>query len=125
MPLTLQDLYAHPEFIAKVEQPIKAEIMGWTFDRESPGTATPTGVSLGTVRFFEEDEERIQGEVVVMSKLEVGADISTRSGEQTSENIHRDVNGVMNFSLPWSWQAKDLEFVVESAQVALTDLWTD
>jgi hypothetical protein len=124
MPLTLQDLYAHPEFIAKVEQRIKAEIMSWTFDRDSSGTATPTGVSLGTVRFFEEDEERIQGEVVVMSKVEVGADISTRSGEH-SENIHRDVKGVMNFSLPWSWQAKDLEFVVESAQVALTDLWTD
>ena len=87
--------------------------------------AERAGVSLGTVRFFEEDEERIQGEVVVTSKVEVGADISTRSGGQASDNIHRDVKGVMNFSLPWSWQAKDLEFVVESAQVALTDLWTD
>jgi hypothetical protein len=125
MPLTLQDLYAHPEFIAKVEQPIKAEIMSWTFDDENSAAATPAGVSLDPVKFFEEDEERIQGEVIVMSKLEVGAEISTRSGEQASGNLHRDVKGVMNFSLPWSWQAKDLAFVVESAQIALTDLWVD
>jgi hypothetical protein len=28
----------------------------------------------------------------------------------------------MNFSLPWGWQARDLNFVAESVQVALNDL---
>ena len=132
MPITLQDLYAQPLFIEKVEQPIKAEIMSWTFETENPKAINPSevppvAVSLGTVRFSGEDEERIQGEVVVSSRIAVSAQITTRvetadQPEKVTEDITQELKGFMNFSLPWGWQAKELNFVTESAKVKLNYL---
>ena len=132
MPITLQDLYAQPEFIEKVEQPIKAEIMSWTFETNNPKAINPSevppiAVSLGTVKFSGEDEERIQGEVVVSSRIAVSAQITTQvqtadqQGKMT-EDITQELKGFMNFSLPWGWQAKGLNFVTESAKVTLNHL---
>jgi hypothetical protein len=134
MPITLQDLYAQPKFIEKVERPIKAKIMSWTFETENPkainpSEVSPIAVSLNTVKFSGEDEERIQGEVVVSSRIAVSAKITTQFKVQTAdqievvtEDITQDFKGFMNFSLPWGWQAKDINFVTESAQVVLNDL---
>ena len=132
MPITLQDLYAQPEFIKKVEQPIKAEIMSWTFETENPKAINPSevppiAVSLGTVKFSGEDEERIQGEVVVSSRIAVRAQITTQvqtadQPEKVTEDITQELKGFMNFSLPWGWQAKGLSFVTESAKVKLNHL---
>jgi hypothetical protein len=134
MPITLQDLYAQPKFIEKVEQPIKAEIMSWTFETENPKAINPSevppiAVSLGTVKFSGEDEERIQGEVVVSSRIAVSAQITTQvklqtadQNEDVTEDITQELKGFMNFSLPWGWQARDINFVTESAQVKLNDL---
>ena len=132
MPITLQDLYAQPEFIEKVERPIKVEIMSWTFETENPKAIDPSevppiAVSLGTVKFSGEDEERIQGEVVVSSRIAVSAQITTRvqtadQQEKMTEDITQELNGFMNFSLPWGWQAKELKFVTESAKVKLNHL---
>ncbi|HEY5770475.1 MAG TPA: hypothetical protein VIS71_11565 [Terrimicrobium sp.] len=132
MPITLQDLYAQPMFIEKVEQPIKAEIMSWTFETENPKAINPSevppiAVSLGTVRFSGEDEERIQGETVVSSRIAVSAQITTQvqtADQQTgmTEDITQELKGFMNFSLPWGWQAKELNFVTESAKVKLNRL---
>jgi hypothetical protein len=132
MPITLQDLYAQPEFIEKVERPIKAEIMTWTFETENPKAIDPSevppiAVSLGTVKFSGEDEERIQGEVVVSSRIAVSARITTQvqtadQQEKMTEDITQELNGFMNFSLPWGWQAKELNFVTESAKVKLNHL---
>lgn len=134
MAITLQDLYVHPLFIEKVEQAIKAKIMSWKFGTENPKAINPSevqpiAVSLGTVKFSDEDEERIQGEVVVSSRLAVSADIATqfkaRTGDQdedATEHITQDFKGFVNFSLPWGWQARDVNFVAESAQVVLNDL---
>ena len=134
MPTTLQDLYAQPKFIEKVEQPIKAEIMSWTFETNNPKAINPSevppiAVSLGTVKFSGEDEERIQGEVVVSSRIAVSAEITTKFKMQTAdqvedvtEDVTQDFTGFMNFSLPWGWQARDVDFVTESAQVKLNDL---
>ena len=132
MPITLQDLYAQPMFIEKVEHPIKAEIMSWTFETENPKAINPSevppiAVSLGTVKFSGEDEERIQGEVVVSSRIAVSAQITTQvqtadQQEKMTEDITQELKGFMNFSLPWGWQAKELNFVTESAKVKLNDL---
>ena len=134
MPITLQDLYAHPLFVEKAERPIKAKIMSWTFETQNPGAINPSkvapiAVSLGTLKFSGEDEERIQGEVIVSARMAVHADIVTtfevQSGDQiehVTEDIGQDLEGHMNFSLPWGWQARDLNFVVESVQVVLNDL---
>jgi hypothetical protein len=134
MPLTLQDLYAHPRFIEKVEQPITAEIMRRKFQTQNPGAveplrASPIAVSLHPVQFSDEDEERIQGEVIVTAALRVRADIAlslkVRTAERTeevTEDMNQEFTGSMNFSLPWSWQARTMDFVLESVQVALTEL---
>ena len=134
MPLTLQDLYADPLFIEKVEQPIKAEIMSWTFETKNskainPSAVAPIAVSLDTVKFSGEDEERIQGEVVVSARIAVTAHITTQfkvrtaaQDEDVTEDITQDFKGFMNFSLPWGWQAKDIKFVTESAKVVPNDL---
>jgi hypothetical protein len=130
MPLTLQDLYADPKFIAKVEKAIKAEIMSWTFETKNPDAvdpeASPIAVSLGPVKFSDEDEERIQGEVVTSARFTVTGEITIRfkvqTGKEVTETITEEFNGFMNFSLPWSWQARSLDFVIESVQVALNDL---
>jgi hypothetical protein len=133
MPITLQDLYAHPLFIEKAEQPIKAEIMSWTFETQSPGAINPSrvkpiAVSLDTLKFSGEDEERIQGEVIVSARMAVHADIAiafevqSDQIEHVTEDIAQDLEGHMNFSLPWGWQARDLNFVTESVQVVLNDL---
>ena len=132
MPITLQDLYAQSKFIEKVERPIKAKIMTWTFEPENPkaivpSKSSPIGVAPGPVKFSDEDEERIQGEVIVSARIAGTASITTRfktvdQNEDATENITQDFKGHMNFSLPWGWQAKDIKFVTESAQVALTEL---
>jgi hypothetical protein len=134
MPITLQDLYAHPLFIEKAERPIKAKIMSWTFEIQNPKAVNPSRVppvalSLGALRFSGEDEERIQGEVIVSARMTVHADIATtfevQSGDQIeheTEDFGLNLAGHMNFSLPWGWQARDLNFVAESVQVALNDL---
>ena len=134
MPITLQDLYADPLFIGKVERSIKAEIMSWTFETQNPkainpSTVAPMAVSLDTVKFSGEDEERIQGEVVISSRIAVSAHITTQfkvrtadQDEDVTEDITQDFKGFMNFSLPWGWQARDIKFVTESAQVVLNDL---
>ena len=81
----------------------------------------------GTVKFSGEDEERIQGEVVVSSRIAVSAQITTQvqtadqQGKMT-EDITQELKGFMNFSLPWGWQAKGLNFVTESAKVTLNHL---
>ena len=111
MPISLEDLYAHPKFIEKVERPIKAKIMSWKFP-----SGNPSAVTLNSVTFSGEDEERIQGEVVVSSRLSANATITT------TEDINETLEGFMNFSLPWGWQARDTRFVAESAQVVLNDL---
>jgi hypothetical protein len=116
MPITLEDLYAHPKFIEKMERPIKAKIMSWKFPAGSPSSVTPSAVTLNSVNFSDEDEERIQGEVVVSSSVSVNATITA------GENITETFEGFMNFSLPWGWQGRDVRFVAESAQVALNDL---
>ena len=116
MPTTLEDLYVHPKFIEKVEQPIKAKIMSWTFPVGGSPATSPSAVTLNSVRFSDEDEERIQGEVVVSARMSVDATITT------SEQTNQAFEGFMNFSLPWGWQARDVRFVAESAQVALNDL---
>jgi hypothetical protein len=131
MPITFQDLYAQPRFIEKVEQPIKAEIMSWTFETENPKAINPSEVppitvSLSPVKFSGEDEERIQGEVVVSARIAVSADITTQfkaqNAEDVTEDMTQDLRGFVNFSLPWGWQAKEINFVTESAQVVLNDL---
>lgn len=116
MPITLEDLYAHPKFIEKVERPIKAKIMTWKFPAGNPSAVTPSAVALNSVKFSDEDEERIQGEVVVSSKMSANATITT------TEDITETFEGFMNFSLPWGWQGRDVRFVAESAQVVLNDL---
>ena len=130
MPLTFQDLYADPKFIEKVEKAIKAEIMSWTFETKNPEAidpeASPIAASLGPVKFSDEDEERIQGEVVTSARFTVTCEITSRvkvgTGKDVIENITEEFNGFMNFSLPWSWQARSIDFVTESAQVTLNDL---
>jgi hypothetical protein len=132
MPITLQDLYAQPIFIEKVERAIKAEIMSWTFEIENPKAIDPSevppiAVSLGAVKFSGEDEERIQGEVVVSSRIAVSAQITTQvqiadQSEKITEETTQELKGFMNFSLPWGWQAKQLNFVTESAKVKLNYL---
>jgi hypothetical protein len=132
MPITLQDLYAQPKFIEKVEQPVKAKIMRWTFKTANPKAINPLkaaaiDVSLAPVTFSDEDEERIQGEVIVTARIAGTASVTIRFKAQdqsadATENISQDFKGHMNFSLPWGWQAKDIRFVTESAQVALTEL---
>jgi hypothetical protein len=116
MATTLEDLYVHPKFIEKVERPIKAKIMSWTYPGADSAPARPSAVTLNSVRFSDEDEERIQGEVVVSARMFVDATITT------SQDINQTFEGFMNFSLPWGWQARDVRFVAESAQVALNDL---
>jgi hypothetical protein len=116
MPTTLEDLYVHPKFIEKVERPIKAEIMSWTFPGGDSIPVRPSAVTLNSVRFSDEDEERIQGEVVVSARMSVDATITT------TQDINQTFEGFMNFSLPWGWQARDARFVAESAQIALNDL---
>jgi hypothetical protein len=116
MPTTLEDLYVHPKFIEKVERPIIAELMSWTFPSGNSAPTRPSAITLNKVRFSDEDEERIQGEVVVSARMSVDATIST------IEEINETFEGFMNFSLPWGWQARDVRFVTESAQVALNDL---
>jgi hypothetical protein len=116
MPTSLEDLYANPKFMEKVERPIKATIMSWKFPAENPSGVTPTAVTLNSVNFSDEDEERIQGEVIVSSRMSTNATITT------TEDITETFEGFMNFSLPWGWQARDVRFVAESAQVALNDL---
>jgi hypothetical protein len=116
MPTTLEDLYVHPKFIEKVERPIKEAIMRLTFPSADSVSARPSAVTLNSVKFSDEDEERIQGEVVVSARMSVDATITT-----TQEN-NQTFEGFMNFSLPWGWQARDARFVAESAQVALNDL---
>ena len=78
------------------------------------------------MKFSDEDEERIQGEVVTSARFTVTGEITIRvkvgTGEDVMENITEEFNGFMNFSLPWSWQARSLDFVTESAQVTLNDL---
>ena len=130
MPLTFQDLYADPRFIEKVEKSIKAEIMSWTFETKNPDAVdpevSPIAVSLGPMKFSDEDEERIQGEVVASARFTATGEITTRvkvrTGNEVTENITEEFNGFMNFSLPWSWQARSVDFVIESVQVALNDL---
>ena len=132
MPIALQDLYAQSKFIEKVEKPIKAKIMTWTFETENPkatnpSKASPMGVAPGPVTFSDEDEERIQGEVIVSARIAGTASVTIRfktadQNEEATEAITQDFKGHMNFSLPWGWQAKDIRFVTESAQVALTEL---
>jgi hypothetical protein len=134
MPITLHDLYANPEFIEKVKKEIQAEIMSWTFETDrpnaiNPSEVSPIAVSLGPVNFSDEDEERIQGEVVVTARFTLTAEITTGfkvktndREEYVTEKINEDFNGFANFSLPWSWQAKSVDFVIESAQVSLNDL---
>jgi hypothetical protein len=116
MATTLEDLYVHPKFVEKVERPIKAKIMSWTFPTDDGSAARPTAVTLNSVKFSDEDEERIQGEVVVSARMSVNATVTT------TEDINQTFEGFMNFSLPWGWQARDARFVAESAQVALNDL---
>jgi hypothetical protein len=116
MPTTLEDLYVHPKFVEKVERPIKAEIMSWTFPAGDSAPTSPSAVTLSSVRFSDEDEERIQGEVVVSARMAVDATITTLG------DTNHTFEGFMNFSLPWGWQARDVRFVAESAQVALNDL---
>jgi hypothetical protein len=134
MPITLQDLYAQPGFIEKVEQPIRIEIMRRKFDTQNPtalnpAKASPIAVSLDTVTFSNEDEERIQGEVIITTEIAVRAKIALSFKSRTNDHIEevtedtsRDFTGSMNFSLPWSWQARSVDFVLESVQVALTEL---
>jgi hypothetical protein len=43
MATTLEDLYAHPKFMEKVERPIKAKILSWKFPNSSG--ITPTAVT--------------------------------------------------------------------------------
>ena len=116
MATTLEDLYVHPKFIEKVERPIIAEIMSWTFPTGDSASARPSAVTLNSVKFSDEDEERIQGEVVVSARMSVDATITT------TQEISETFEGFMNFSLPWGWQGRDVRFVAESAQVALNDL---
>jgi hypothetical protein len=116
MPTTLEDLYVHPKFIAKVEQPIIAEIMSWTFPSGDATPVKPSAVTLDSVKFSDEDEERIQGEVVVSARMSVDATVNT------TQEIKQTFEGFMNFSLPWGWQARDARFVAESAQIALNEL---
>lgn len=116
MPITLEDLYTHPKFVEKVERPIKAKIMSWKFPPGNPSAAAPAGVTLNNVNFSDEDEERIQGEVVVSSRVSVNATVTT------TEDTTQTFEGHMNFSLPWGWQGRDTRFVAESAQVVLNDL---
>ena len=116
MPTTLEDLYVHPKFVEKVERPIKAEIMTWTFPTSDSAPTRPSAITLNNVRFSDEDEERIQGEVVVSARMSVDATITT------TEEINQTFEGFMNFSLPWGWQGREVRFVAESAQVALNDL---
>ena len=130
MPITLQDLYADPKFIEKVEKVLKAEIMSWTFETKNPDAVdpdvSPIAVFLGPVKFSDEDEERIQGEAVATARIEVTGEITTRyrvgAGEEVTEKITEDFNGFMNFSLPWSWHVRPLSFATESAHVALDEL---
>jgi len=134
MALSLQDLYADPRFIQKVEQSITAEIMRRKFPTLNPSAidpskAIPVAVSLDEVTFSDEDEERIQGEVIVSASLVGRANIAlapkirTAEGmEEAIEDSSKEFTGSINFSLPWSWQARTLDFVTESVQVALTDL---
>jgi hypothetical protein len=117
MPIILEDLYAHPKFVEKFERPIKAKIMSWKFPAGNPSAVTPKDVTLNSVKFFDEDEERIQGEIVVSAGMSVNATITT------TEDITQSFEGFMNFSLPWGWQGRDVRFVTESAQVVLNDLW--
>jgi hypothetical protein len=42
--------------------------------------------------------------------------------KKVTENITQELKGFMNFSLPWGWQAKELNFVTESAKVKLNYL---
>ena len=116
MPITLEDLYVYPKFIEKVERPIKAKIMSWRFPTDDSSAATPTAVTLNNVTFSDEDEERIQGEVVVSARVSVNATVTT------TQDINQTFEGFMNFSLPWGWQDRDARFVAESAQVVLNDL---
>jgi hypothetical protein len=116
MPTTLEDLYVHPKFVEKVERPIKAEIMTWTFPTGDSAPTRPSAITLNSVRFSDEDEERIQGEIVVSARMSVDATITT------TQDINQTFEGFMNFSLPWGWQGRDIRFVAESAQVALNDL---
>jgi hypothetical protein len=116
MPISLEDLYVHPTFIEKVERPIKAKIMSWKFPAGSPSAVTPSAIALNSVSFSDEDEERIQGEVVVCSRISANATITA------TENITEIFEGFMNFSLPWGWQGRDVRFVAESAQVVLNEL---
>jgi len=116
MPTTLEDLYVHPKFVEKVERPIKARIMSWTCTATDAAAASPTAVTLNSVKFSDEDEERIQGEVVVSARMAVDATITT------TQDLNQTFEGFMNFSLPWGWQGRDVRFVAESAQVALNDL---
>ncbi|MGB7839789.1 MAG: hypothetical protein WBL40_16940, partial [Terrimicrobiaceae bacterium] len=53
---------------------------------------------------------------------EITARTRVRTGNEVTENITEEFNGFMNFSLPWSWQARSIDFVIESVQVALNDL---
>jgi hypothetical protein len=133
MPTTLEDLYAHPKFVEKFERPIKAKIMSWKFQagnsRATPSAAKPIAVSLNNLKFSDEDEERIQGEVIVSARVSVDATVTTQLKEQTADqakDVTKDITqtceGSMNFSLPWGWQDREIRFVAESAQVALTDL---
>jgi hypothetical protein len=134
MPLTLRDLYAHPLFIEKAQKAIKAKILSWTFETQrsgaiNPSRAVPIAVSLGPLDFSDEDEERIQGEVIVSARMAVNAQIALKfqvqSGDQfedVTEDVSEDFEGFMNFSLPWGWQARDANFVAGSVDVALTDL---
>jgi hypothetical protein len=71
---------------------------------------------LNSVKFSDEDEERIQGEVVVSARMSTEATITT------TEDMTQTFEGFMNFSLPWGWQGRDVRFVSESAQVVLNDL---
>ena len=114
MATTLEDLYAHPKFMEKVERPIKAKILSWKFPNSSG--VTPTAVTLNRIKFSDEDEERIQGEVVVSARMSTEATITT------TEDVTQTFEGFMNFSLPWGWQGRDVRFVAESAQVVLNDL---
>jgi hypothetical protein len=134
MPTTLEDLYVHPKFVEKVERPIKAKISSLTFQTQkptalNPSAVKPIGVTLNSVKFWGEDEERIQGEVVVSAKASIDATVTLQFKERVddqvkdvTEEIPQALEAYMNFSLPWGWQAKDVRFVAESAHVLLNDL---
>jgi hypothetical protein len=108
--------------------------MSWTFETGrpnaiNPSEVSPIAVSLGPVNFSDEEEERIQGEVVVTARITVTGEITTGfmvktdgREEHVTEDIKEDFNGFVNFSLPWSWQAKSVDFVTESAHVTLNEL---